>query len=537
MQCFPTLLAAAAMGLATTPRILPPEIIAADGNIRYFAFGSNLLSSKMAGRGDTQVVSREAAVVPDHRLSFNMRMFPPLEPAMASIDPSCGDTCEGVLYTVTPDGYEALWRSEGGAMARPGYEEVVVSAVVGGEPVQAITLRAAPWMRLRRDAPPSARYKQLIVDGAKEIGLSDSYVARLSALPAASPSAALTAIARAHGVVALLLFKLGLRKALVPLRAACYALLRGQSAATQSATLTSQVMDLTAEIATAALLLPTAALGATLRLVLKLCGKEKWVQFGPPPSKRASTETPSSNAATSRSGVQGARMSTGDEPPNRLKDLSELRDLAELKSLRDMPPGLLPSPTEGRVLTRPQQPSAAVRASTWREEEARSPPRATNRELNSRKLGRRGARRRGGDDAVRDAVVRWAEVDEGGAPPTAGHHDGVNQEEADERKAVEAMLSRRIEADELAGAPTDLLDEMTRTLQAAEAAEAEAAAAAARAAELRAAAAKSVEIVRAAAAREQMSHAIAARVGREEAEEREEAALRAAMGRALGGAE
>ena len=109
-------------------------------------------------------------------------------------------------------------------MERPGYEEVVVSTSDGE---QAITLRAAPWMRMRTDAPPSERYKQIILQGATELGLSESYLARLKAVPSAKPSAALTAIARAHGVVAVLLFRLKLRNALLPLRAASYALLRG----------------------------------------------------------------------------------------------------------------------------------------------------------------------------------------------------------------------------------------------------------------------------------------------------------------------
>jgi len=45
-----------------------------------------------------------------------------------------------------------------------------------------------------------------------------------------------------------------------------------------------------AEATTAAMLLPTAALGASIRLLLKLCGKEKWVTFGPPPSKKKPDE-------------------------------------------------------------------------------------------------------------------------------------------------------------------------------------------------------------------------------------------------------
>ena len=76
----------------------------AGARVRYFAFGSNLLRSKMDGRGKTGVLDVVPAVVRDHRLAFNMRMFPPLEPAMASIEPAAGDVCEGALYTLTQEG-------------------------------------------------------------------------------------------------------------------------------------------------------------------------------------------------------------------------------------------------------------------------------------------------------------------------------------------------------------------------------------------------------------------------------------------------
>ena len=570
---------AAANGINSkkSQRLLPPEVFGEDSStVRYFAFGSNLLASKMDGRGDTEVIARTRAAVAEHRLAFNMRMFPPLEPAMASIEPSSGETCEGVLYTLTREGYEALWQSEGGSMDRPGYEEIVVNTTVCGRIVPAITLRAAPWMRLRRDAPPSARYKGLILSGAKEIGLSDDYVRDLAALPVASPSGALTAIARAHGVVAILLFKLGLRQALTPLRAACYALLRGRRTlvaqpVAQPAALASRILDLAAEIATAALLLPTAALGAAIRLALSICGKENWVQFGPPPRKEAAGEdkgedkgeakgaAPPPLAATSRSGTQAARMSATDEPPRQLQpplqDLSELRDLAELKHMRDAPisaSGLLPAVIgDGLVLpTGPpagdatRDPRLEAGGAHWPRDPSEAPvqPRAANRKLGDRKLGDRklGRRRRGGSagsDAVSDAVARWAAAEEAEAvESTDGEADSKRLSEVEEsRKAVEAMLAGTAQVDVLAAAPASLVDVTAQALQAAEAAEAEAAAAVARAAALREAANKSVAGLQAAAAREQMSQAMAAWASREEAEQREEEALRAAMERAMGG--
>ena len=295
----------------TADRALPPSVVSErDGTVRYFAFGSNLLRSKMDGRGDTQVVACTAASVADHRLAFNMRMFPPIEPSMASIEPSPGSTCEGALYTLTREGYEALWRSEGGSMSKPGYEEIVVQCTTtdDGATVDAITLRAAPWMRLACDAPPSSRYKQLIVDGAREIGLSDAYISRLAEIRAASASPALVALARAHGVVAVLLFRLKLRALLAPYRAACYAALRIADGGGALGVRSRRVRQVASELAMGALFLPTAVVGASIRALLRLIGKERWVQFGPPPSRPQSAPKDAGETTTSsRPAVVGSR--------------------------------------------------------------------------------------------------------------------------------------------------------------------------------------------------------------------------------------
>ena len=72
-------------------RRLPASCITSDGSVRYFAFGSNLGAEKLRNRGangtEIKWSSRRAAVARGYRLAFNMRMFPPLEPAMASIEP------------------------------------------------------------------------------------------------------------------------------------------------------------------------------------------------------------------------------------------------------------------------------------------------------------------------------------------------------------------------------------------------------------------------------------------------------------------
>ena len=118
------------------PHSLPPVVLTPRGLVRYFAFGSNLGAEKLRNRGYNGTAisweSRRAATVRGYRLAFNMRMFPPLEPAMASIEPCPGSVCEGALIEMDVESYEALWRSEGGGMARSPYEEVVVPVVVEG---------------------------------------------------------------------------------------------------------------------------------------------------------------------------------------------------------------------------------------------------------------------------------------------------------------------------------------------------------------------------------------------------------------------
>ena len=113
------LLLQAAAGIttqATTTRPLPASVVDANGLVRYFAFGSNLASSKMGSRGKNSSAlayeRRWPAVAHDQRLAFNMRGFPPLEPAMAGIEPSPGQECPGCVYEMSRDAYEALWRRD-----------------------------------------------------------------------------------------------------------------------------------------------------------------------------------------------------------------------------------------------------------------------------------------------------------------------------------------------------------------------------------------------------------------------------------------
>jgi len=260
----------------TTMRPLPASVIDANGLVRYFAFGSNLASSKMGSRGkDSSAVSYERrwpAVALNQRLAFNMRGFPPLEPAMAGIEPSQGQECPGCVYEMSREAYEALWRSEGGSMKPTPYQEVVVTVSdASGQDVDAITCKVSAWAALKSDAVPSARYLGIIEEGARELGLV-KYADELSKRPRVDPSRLLRVVAGAHGVVSITLYRRNLNYLLTPLRSACFLLTYGGR---------HRLLRALSEALTVAVLLPTAAVGSVVRKYRSARGLAPIV-FGPP---------------------------------------------------------------------------------------------------------------------------------------------------------------------------------------------------------------------------------------------------------------
>lgn len=103
--------------------------------IWYFAYGSNMRSSVMKGRGITPL-KMQAVIVPDYRLCFDIFGIPYAEPAFASIahlleNEVSGDKpippVHGVAYLLTADDYRRLVVTEGAGV---GYEEIIVHARV-----------------------------------------------------------------------------------------------------------------------------------------------------------------------------------------------------------------------------------------------------------------------------------------------------------------------------------------------------------------------------------------------------------------------
>ncbi|CAB3752968.1 hypothetical protein GQ57_20435 [Burkholderia sp. MSh2] len=139
----------------------------------YFAYGSCMnLASLSASLGcDATPFVAGAARLDGHRLAFNYASLN--EPVCcANIEPAAGGLVEGALYRLPIGLLDALERREGVHLGR--YVRVAVEVrMPGGQRERALTYRGA--VTLDRDAAPSARYRDLLVRGLVDAGVSAAY--------------------------------------------------------------------------------------------------------------------------------------------------------------------------------------------------------------------------------------------------------------------------------------------------------------------------------------------------------------------------
>lgn len=153
----------------------------------YFAFGSDLDPEQMRIRcPEHQHVG--IAVLRDHRLAFP-RYSPLWGGGVASPQPAYGAEVWGVLFEISDQDLAALDAYKSFRVAQDPHNEferkqttVDLTRPEDGS----IPRRVRAWLyeaHPSNASPPSARYLEAIVRGAKERGLPDEYVARLAALP------------------------------------------------------------------------------------------------------------------------------------------------------------------------------------------------------------------------------------------------------------------------------------------------------------------------------------------------------------------
>lgn len=162
--------------------MLPPML--------YFAYASNMNPAQMKSRAPTAGVVGVATLA-DRRLHF------PIESAgwnggTASVQLAHGSTVYGVLYEVDDAAIEALDRYEGYFAPhdpRNRYERETVNVDLVRPDDGSFPRRVRALIYLAgtgTPAPPSRRYLDTILEGARHHRLPEEYVAALAAIPAAS---------------------------------------------------------------------------------------------------------------------------------------------------------------------------------------------------------------------------------------------------------------------------------------------------------------------------------------------------------------
>jgi|AntAceMinimDraft_1070359.scaffolds.fasta_scaffold165583_2 hypothetical protein len=142
--------------------------------VNYFCYGANLNPSVLATRTLTapKDLEFERAVLKDHRLCFNVGA-PGLGPQAASVVKEEGSEVHGLVYRLAPAQYALLLASEGVPLAYRA-RAVQVSTYSLNKRLRVQTL-FAPNFSDSKEGRPSKRYLDLIVDGAREQGLSERY--------------------------------------------------------------------------------------------------------------------------------------------------------------------------------------------------------------------------------------------------------------------------------------------------------------------------------------------------------------------------
>ena len=153
----------------------------------YFAYGSNLDPEQMRSRCPSHRVVG-LAELRDHRLVFPL-FSQVWSGGVASVQPAHGSSVWGVVYDVSEselavlDGFEGF-RGAGDQHNVYDRETVLVELTRADDGSFPRRVRALMYVaRPSNPSPPSARYLETILRGARHHRLPDDYIARLAATP------------------------------------------------------------------------------------------------------------------------------------------------------------------------------------------------------------------------------------------------------------------------------------------------------------------------------------------------------------------
>ena len=150
---------------------------------RYFGYGSNLSESSLRAKG-VAFRSAQPAVLAGWRLAFDIPNFFAIEGHTGNIVPAPGAEVHGVVYECEDGSLAVLDELEALGVA---YERQTVTVrTYAGEHVSTFVYTGIPDYAAPEDGPPSLRYRNILVRGARAMGLDPAYVERLGSVPVCS---------------------------------------------------------------------------------------------------------------------------------------------------------------------------------------------------------------------------------------------------------------------------------------------------------------------------------------------------------------
>jgi hypothetical protein len=144
-------------------------------SVWYFAYGSNMSPATLRGRRGLTPLATRRGWIDGYRLCFDIPIGPG-ERGVANLTVEPGVRTHGVAHLLTPDEAERLDRTEGVHVGLYFREDVTI--VTDGGPVEGFAYRST---RTSLGRKPSARYLDILLDGARRHGLPDEYVRVLEA--------------------------------------------------------------------------------------------------------------------------------------------------------------------------------------------------------------------------------------------------------------------------------------------------------------------------------------------------------------------
>jgi hypothetical protein len=136
-----------------------------------------MCDATFCGRRGMRPLATRSGRLDGYRICFNLPVGPG-ERGVANIEQEDGASIHGVLHLLTRAELDRLDRTEGVHVGA--YQRIPVEVAVGdGTRVTAITYRSSLTTTGRK---PSARYLQLLLDGAREHELPDEYIRFLAGL-------------------------------------------------------------------------------------------------------------------------------------------------------------------------------------------------------------------------------------------------------------------------------------------------------------------------------------------------------------------